>query len=411
MYYGTKIQTKRRIIMKKIISLMLVLVMCVFAFVSCGECDTCVDADNDGKCDNCGKDVEPSAEAKKAAWDAAWDFSNVTVEMHGEETDGTYTEEYDYLYRFVQGTVFMSRDVGDEDVYTFAHNDKNVLTSFDFSAYYDKFTEANGKYTAASVDVTAYDETMTVTDVEITITDGKVTALSYGFVDEYDGQTATMTMTATFKDYGTTEVPADVVAMDYDNYEDADIGDLVIVEAYVQATQSWWSNKITVYLADHDGAYFAYEMACTEADAAKLTPGTMIRIVGTKAEWAGEVEITDCTFTFVEDADTYIAEPVDLTDVLGTDELIDYQNQLAKFTDMTVKSVEYKNGTPGDDIYVTFTKGGADYSFCVEYYLNGSDADFYGQFATLAAGVVVAVEGFVYWYNGINTHITKITKE
>lgn len=401
--------------MKKIISLMLVLVMCVLAFASCGDCDTCVDADKDGKCDECGKDVapvnpDPEVDPKKAAWDAAWDFSNVTVDMLGTETDGTETEEYEYEIRFIQGTAFMVMDFGNGMSFSMARNDKGMLSSFDFSAYYDKLTEANGKYTAASLDVAVDDETMTATDVEITITDGKVTALSYSFSEEHDGQTINMSMTATFRDYGVTEIPADA-AMDYYAYDEADLGDLVVVEAYVQATQSWWSNKITVYLADADGAYFAYEMACTQEDAAKLTPGTKIRIIGTKGEWAGEVEIMDCTFTFIEDADTYIAEPKDLTDMLGDDDLINYQNQLAKFTDMTIKSVEYKNGTPGDDIYVTLTKGGVDYSFCVEYYLNGSDAAFYGQFATLVAGDVVDVEGFVYWYNGINTHITKITKK
>jgi hypothetical protein len=41
----------------------------------------------------------------------------------------------------------------------------------------------------------------------------------------------------------------------------------------VQATQSWWDNKITVYAQDQDGAYFLYEMACSEEDAAKLVPG------------------------------------------------------------------------------------------------------------------------------------------
>ena len=100
----------------------------------------------------------------------------------------------------------------------------------------------------------------------------------------------------------------------------------------------------------------------------------------------------------------------DVTAYLGTDELINYQNQLALFKGLTIKSIEYKNGTPGDDIYVTFTKNGVDYDFCVERYLTGPDTEVYKAFATLAAGDVVDVEGFVYWYNAINTHITNITK-
>ena len=197
--------------------------------------------------------------------------------------------------------------------------------------------------------------------------------------------------------------------MTYAEYDAAEMDAEVVIEAYVQATQSWWNNKITVYLADKDGAYFAYELACAEADAANLTAGTKIKITGYKAEWSGEVEIVDATFTFVENADTYVAKAKDLTAKLGTEELINYQNQLAAFKGVTVKSVEYKNGEPGDDIYVTVTYNGADYDFCVERYLTDPETDVYKAFAEIEAGDVVDIEGFVYWYNGINTHITKVT--
>ena len=202
----------------------------------------------------------------------------------------------------------------------------------------------------------------------------------------------------------------EVKVMTYAEYVAANVDDKIIVDVYVQAHQSWWNDQITVYAADRDGAYFLYNMACSEADSAKLTPGTKIRVTGYKAVWEGEVEIVDATFEVIEGADTYVAPAKDLTSVLGTDSLIDYQNQLGLFKSLTIKSISYKNGTPGDDIYVTFTKDGADYSFCVEYYLTGSETDVYKAFETLVAGDVVDVEGFVYWYENVNTHITKITK-
>ena len=198
--------------------------------------------------------------------------------------------------------------------------------------------------------------------------------------------------------------------MTYAEYVAAAIEAPVVIEAYVQATQSWWDNKITVYLADKDGAYFAYEMACSEADAAKLTAGTKIKVTGYKAEWSGEVEIVDATFTFVENADTYVAPAKDLTAKLGAADLINYQNQLAIFKGVTIKSIEYKNGTPGDDIYVTVTYNGADYDFCIERYLTGPETDVYKAFADLVAGDVVDIEGFLYWYEGVNTHITAVSK-
>jgi hypothetical protein len=198
--------------------------------------------------------------------------------------------------------------------------------------------------------------------------------------------------------------------MSYDEYIAAELDAPVLVEAYVQATQSWWDNKITVYLQDRDGGYLAYNMVCSEEDAAKLVPGVKIRVKGFKTEWSGEVEIAEgCTFEFVEGADTYIANAADLTDVLANEtELIKHQNEFAIFKGLTIEKIEYKNGEPGDDIYVTVKQGDKSFSFCVERYLTAPDTDVYKAFATLKAGDKVDITGFVYWYNGVNTHITAV---
>ena len=196
--------------------------------------------------------------------------------------------------------------------------------------------------------------------------------------------------------------------MTYAEYAAAELDTEVVIEAYVQATQSWWDNQITVYAQDKDGAYFLYNMACSEEDAAKLVPGTKIKVTGYKGAWADEVEVMDATFEFVNDGRTYIAEPVDATAWLGTDDLIKHQNELAIFKGMTVVAIEFKNGEPGDDIYVTLSKDGAEYSFCVERYLTGPETEVYAAVSALQAGDVVDVTGFIYWYNGVNTHITAV---
>ena len=219
-----------------------------------------------------------------------------------------------------------------------------------------------------------------------------------GFVYWYNGVNTHITAVAKSSGY-----------MSYADYVAAAIDDEVIVECYVQAHQSWWSNKVTVYAADEDGAYFIYEMACSEEDAAKLVPGAKILVKGFKGEWAGEVEIMDATFEFVE-GEAYIAEPKDLTYVLASDELVNYQNQLATFKGLTIESIAYKNGEPGDDIYVTVKQGEKTFDFCVERYLTGPETEVYAAFADLKAGDVVDVTGFVYWYNGVNTHITAVAK-
>ena len=206
-----------------------------------------------------------------------------------------------------------------------------------------------------------------------------------------------------------TEPKSDV--MTHEEYMAAAKDAKVVVETYVQATQSWWDNKITVYCQSKDGAYFAYELACSEADAAKLVAGTKIKITGTKGEWSGEIEIMDGKFEFVEGGDTYIAEAFDATALLDTEDLIKHQNEKVAFKGMTVEKIEYKNGEPGDDIYVTLGLNGKSYSFCVERYLTAPETDLYKSFATLEVGKTVDVEGFLYWYKGVNTHITAVTKK
>ena len=215
--------------------------------------------------------------------------------------------------------------------------------------------------------------------------------------------------------FGCPEKTDDTVkVLTWEEYVAAEVGSKVVIEAYVQGHQSWWDNKMSVYAQDENGGYFLYDFPCSKETAEKLVPGTKIRVYGYKAEWAGELEIVtdevDPNYAKIEIIEgSHVATPVDVTSKLGTDELINYQNMLVEFKGLTVKSIEYKNGEPGDDIYVTFTYSGADYSFCVERYLTGPETDLYTLVGTLEAGDVVDVVGFAYWYNGINTHITSVT--
>ena len=210
--------------------------------------------------------------------------------------------------------------------------------------------------------------------------------------------------------------------MTYADYVAAEVDTEVCVETYVQAKQSWWEDngvgQATFYTQNEDGAFFIYNMPCTEEDYEKLVPGTKIKVTGYKSEWSGEVEIVDATYE-IEDTDTFVAKAKDVTSLLGTDELIDSQNQFVSFKGMTVEAANdagdaflYKydgSGTEGDDLYFNVSLDGNTYSFTVESYLCDKDSDVYKAVQNLKVGDVVDMEGFLYWYEGVNPHITSIT--
>lgn len=198
--------------------------------------------------------------------------------------------------------------------------------------------------------------------------------------------------------------------MTFEQYDAAALDDAVVIEGFIQAKQSWWDNKATIYLQDGTGGYFVYEMTCTEEEYnTKLVIGAKIKVTGYKTEYKGEIEV-DAGATFeVVGTDTWVAEATDVTALLGKDELVKKQNMFVVFKGMTVKSVSYKGGEAGDDIYLTLTKDGADYDFCVERYLTDPDTEVYKAVGELKEGDVIDIEGFLYWYNGPNPHVTKVT--
>ena len=209
----------------------------------------------------------------------------------------------------------------------------------------------------------------------------------------------------------------------YADYVDAELDTEVTVETYVQAKQGWWENEgvgmATFYTQDKDGAYFLYNMPCSEEDYELMVPGTKIIVTGYKSEWSGEVEITDATYSISEDGETYVATAADVTDKLGTDEIADYMNQFVAFKGMTVEGSGDDNaaflynwdgsGSQGDDLYFNVSKDGKTYTFCVESYLCGSDTDVYKAVEGLNVGDTIDVEGFMYWYEGPQPHVTSVT--
>ncbi len=208
--------------------------------------------------------------------------------------------------------------------------------------------------------------------------------------------------------------------MTYEEYAAAALDTEVVIEAFVQAKQSWWEDKATVYAQDKDGAYFLYDMACSEADYEKLAQGTKIKVTGYKAEWSGEVEIIDATFEIMEGS--YVAPVTDVTELLGTDELISHQNKFVSFKGLTVEASKDASGNDvaflynwdgsgqdGSDLYFNASLNGNTYTFTVESYLCDNTTDVYAAVKALEIGDTIDMEGFLYWYEGVNPHITSVT--
>ena len=219
----------------------------------------------------------------------------------------------------------------------------------------------------------------------------------------------------------TAEAPAAEV-MSYADFMAAEVDDPVTVETYVQAKQGWWDGAVTLYTQNEEGAYFIYNMPISEEDNEALVQGTKIRVSGYKAAFNGEIEISDVQSYEVIEGDTFIAGPTDVTAFLGTDDLINFMNQFVSFNGLTLAASTdpdgneaaylYKydgSGSDGDDLYFNVTDGTNTYAFTVESYLTGAGTDVYEAVKALQIGQKINMDGFLYWYEGPNPHITNVT--
>ncbi len=217
----------------------------------------------------------------------------------------------------------------------------------------------------------------------------------------------------------------DVPAITYAEYAAAAIDSEVVIETYVQAKQGWWEKEGvggvgTFYTQDAEGGYFLYDMPCSKADYDKLVKGTKIKVTGKKAEWSGEVEIIDATFV-IEDGN-YIAPAADVTSLIGKDELAAKMNTFIAIKGAVVEAVGqdaegndvawfYKwngAGSEGDDLYFKVNVNGASLTLVVESYLCGPDTDVYKAVKELKIGDKIDLEGFLYWYEGAQPHVTSV---
>lgn len=203
-------------------------------------------------------------------------------------------------------------------------------------------------------------------------------------------------------------------ALSYDEFMAAELESEVTIAAYIQDKQIYAEayENTSLYLQDEDGGYFVYRYACTAEEYEALKVGALVKITGTKTEWAGEVEVKNVTAIEIYEK-TWKAEAKDVTDQLGKDDLVNSQNRLVSFKDLIVaKPASYSyNGTgdPGDDLYLDVNYNGTVYTFCVESDYQPDGSACYDAVEALKAGDIIDVEGFLYWYNGAQPHLNKVT--
>ena len=223
--------------------------------------------------------------------------------------------------------------------------------------------------------------------------------------DENDGNTDEPTN-------GGNEVVEVTAKDDYASFMAADVDAEVEVLMYVQAHQAWWEKDgqgvMTLYGMDKDGGYFVYEAKMDKETADSIKEGTLVKVTGVKAEWAGEVEIMDATVEVLGETKTF--EATDVTDVISDSEkLATYMNQKIAMKGLEVVEVSVKDSDSDPDLYITCKLGDTEVNLCVENYLTGPDTEVYMTGKDLTAGTIIDVEGFLYWYEGANPHVTSIS--
>ena len=205
-------------------------------------------------------------------------------------------------------------------------------------------------------------------------------------------------------------------AMSYAEFMAAAKMDPVVIEAFVQGKQAYYAAKGTanLYLADVDGAYYCYNCVMTQEQYDKLEAGTKVRISGEKGEYAGEIEVAEGKVEEILNG-SFTTLPVDVTDAVGNDELLEaHMNQLIAAKGLVVmpkdggEAVSKKENDTDPDLYIHLVGAQGALDVCVESFLTGPDTEVYKTAEGLKAGDVVDLEGFLYWYNGANPHVTGI---
>ncbi len=197
----------------------------------------------------------------------------------------------------------------------------------------------------------------------------------------------------------------------------AELDSEVVVENLCTGKAVLVEDKATVYTQDQDGAYFVYNMAPVQKRLWKTGARTKIKVTGYKAEWSG-VEIT-------------LMLPLKSWKVIPTSlptRMLPQCSEPMNWSTTRISMLHSKAWLlkqpagwkrkwrcpvqlgwlryDGDDLILQRFPEWRDHSFVVEsYLLSDNTNDVYAAVKNLQIGDVIDMEGFLYWYEGVNPHI------
>ncbi|MBR5741809.1 MAG: hypothetical protein IKX91_04560, partial [Firmicutes bacterium] len=191
-------------------------------------------------------------------------------------------------------------------------------------------------------------------------------------------------------------------------FEAAALDTEVTVEAAVTgiAYNETYGN-CSLFLQDSENGYYVYRMSVTPDDMKKIANAPLLKVTGYKSEWSGEVEIADATYEVVDGAG-YKPAALDVTALLGTDNLIKHMNKYVAFKGVTIEASKDANGNDAaflyswdgsgaagsnNDLYFNVSVNGQTYTFTVESDECAEGSDVYTMVTQFRIGDVVDLEG------------------
>lgn len=287
--------------MKKVLSLVLIVVMCLFALTSCGLID------------------------KITGW-----FNPTTTTTTTPPTPATTAENArDYLSTLYNGYLDNNKTAANFD----------VLSSFSFGGgtVTVAWTSTNDQITFVPKEG-AEDTTLVVTlpergenDIEYTLT---------GVVTAADGTTAQLSYDL---------VVPKMALTTYDEYVAAKTGDLITAEGVVVGicSKATGSGSNSIYFQNADGGFYAYNL--DEEQMTGVEVGMTVRVSGTKDTYNGTYEIMSGKVTIVSTEKTAVT-PADYTEFLknaadlGDANLVGKQAFLVTIKGVTIMEADESNG-------------------------------------------------------------------